>query len=206
MSEQEDMVMEQGDAEFTARLKAADQAVLASLESGMDLSQGLAAIMGQGAAAADVARPEGLRAEPTSRPHDHHGRKRQQRRHGEGVAGAVDGTANYYGSVVNMHGGESNAGMVVHHAAADDSAQEAALAALANLLDLLREFRAQLSPSLAEVLDRALADLMDAAQDGPGGPMKLYRALQSVAGVAAVSGATGAPVLEAVSAVLALLR
>ncbi|MCX4546581.1 hypothetical protein [Streptomyces sp. NBC_01565] len=203
MSEQEGMVMDDGDAEFTARLKAADQAVLASLESGMDLSQGLAAIMGQGAVAADVARPEGLRAEPTSRPHDHHGRKRQQSRHGEGVAGAADGTATYHGSVVNMHSGEGNTGMVVHHSAADDSMQEAALA---HLLDLLREFRAQLDPSLAEVLDRALPDLMDAAQDGPGGSMKRQQALHSVAGVAAVAGAAGAPVLGAARAVLALLR
>ncbi|MFB9586610.1 hypothetical protein [Streptomyces goshikiensis] len=202
MSEREDMAIDDGHAELTARLEAADQEVLASLESGMDLSRGLAAIMGQGAVAADVARPESLRAEPTSRPHDRHGRKRQQRRHGEGVAGAVDGTAKYYGSVVNMHGGESNAGIVVNHTAADGSGQQA----LANLLDILREHRGHLPPALAETLDAVLPDLMDDAQDGSGGSAKRYRALQTVMAVAAESGAAGAPVLEAVRAVLDLLR
>ncbi|GAA3123218.1 hypothetical protein GCM10020254_82950 [Streptomyces goshikiensis] len=36
MSEREDMAIDDGHAELTARLEAADQEVLASLESGMD--------------------------------------------------------------------------------------------------------------------------------------------------------------------------
>ncbi|WP_331725720.1 hypothetical protein OG264_39050 (plasmid) [Streptomyces xanthophaeus] len=206
MNEHEEMFTADDDSELDAWLKSADQAVLASLESGMDLSAGLAAITGQDAVVTEETRPEPQRADATGRTREHRDRKRRRggrEGHGEGLAGATSGTV-HFGDSVNIHGGFGNTGTVFSHA---ESPGATAQEALAQLRHALQELQGQVSPSLAEDLEAALPYLMhETPPPDAAGLAERVRAVMLVSGIAAQAGAVGYPVLVAVERVLALWR
>ncbi|MEU4274441.1 hypothetical protein AB0F57_05770 [Streptomyces tanashiensis] len=98
---------------------------------------------------------------------------------------------NYYGDVVNMHGGQGNQGIVHHHGSPD---LERALAAV---LQRVEELRASLPAGAVESVDGATADLAV--------PDRRRGALQVLQAVAATAGGIGQPLLDSVRAALELL-
>ncbi|AJF65931.1 hypothetical protein [Streptomyces vietnamensis] len=98
---------------------------------------------------------------------------------------------NFYGDVVNMHGGTNNQGIVHHHASPDLER------ALADVLARIEELRGQVEPEVAERLDGASAGL--AVPQARRGGLVLLRDL------AVTVGAIGQPLLDSVRAALELL-
>ncbi|MFF0555556.1 hypothetical protein ACH4ZU_29920 [Streptomyces sp. NPDC020472] len=98
---------------------------------------------------------------------------------------------NYYGDVVNMHGGHGNQGIVHHHSSPE------AERLLAEVLARVEELRGQVTPEVAEELDGASAAL--AVPQTRQGGLAVLRA------VAATAGAVGQPLLDAVRAALELV-
>ncbi|MGW6937612.1 hypothetical protein ACWGF3_01125 [Streptomyces xanthophaeus] len=202
------------DSELDAWLKSADQAVLASLEGGMDLSAGLAAITGQDAVVTEESPAEPRQADATGRAGEHRDRKRRRGGHegheghggragrGDGLAGAASGTV-FFGDSVTVHGGFADTGMAIGRSGSGGALPEA----LAQLRHALQELRGQVPPSVAEDIDAALPHLMD--EDPPEAAVfvERVRALMTVSAIAAAqAGAVGQPVLAAVERVLALWR
>lgn len=115
----------------------------------------------------------------------------------------MSGDNYYFGDSVSMHGGLGNTGIVKNHVApAGTEASPALEAAIQQLVELVRELRAQVPPASAQSIDDCLPDIT-----APTGvePQQRHRALMAVAGIAATVGAVGQPVVEAVNSVLALL-
>ncbi|GHI84915.1 hypothetical protein [Streptomyces xanthophaeus] len=202
------------DSELDGWLKSADQAVLASLEGGMDLSAGLAAITGQDAVVTEESPAEPRQADATGRAGEHRDRKRRRGGHegheghggragrGDGLAGAASGTV-FFGDSVTVHGGFADTGMAIGRSGSGGALPEA----LAQLRHALQELRGQVPPSVAEDIDAALPHLMD--EDPPEAAVfvERVRALMTVSAIAAAqAGAVGQPVLAAVERVLALWR
>ncbi|MFJ9765590.1 hypothetical protein ACIRUY_17415 [Streptomyces erythrochromogenes] len=190
------------DPELDAWLQDADRTVLSSLEGGMDLSHGLALILGQDAAVAEEARSASRGPEQTGSPHAHDDRRRRRRRHAEGPAEAGSSTV-YYGDTVNMVGGQYNIGMASSPAGFTHAETKQALD---RLCQLLQEFQAQTSSDVAEGIDAVLPYLRD---DDPAKPVRAEdrrRALLTAAGIAATAGAAAQPVMETVRAILELLE
>ncbi|MBZ6100998.1 hypothetical protein ACF1HU_15950 [Streptomyces olivaceus] len=105
-------------------------------------------------------------------------------------------TSNYYGDVVNVHGGERVIG-IYHNTAPDTELR----AAVADLTRLLGELRPVLSPDQARTVDDALPALTpDRAALRERGMI-----LASVSQIAAIVGEVGRPVMEALGRLLALL-
>ncbi|WP_426364637.1 hypothetical protein [Streptomyces sp. E-08] len=98
---------------------------------------------------------------------------------------------NYYGDVVNMHGGQGNQGIVHHHGSPD---LERALAAV---LQRVEELRGSLPAGALESVDGAATDLAV--------PDRRPAALQVLQAVAATVGGIGQPLLDSVRAALELL-
>ncbi|MFD8949814.1 hypothetical protein ACFV0B_13265 [Streptomyces xanthophaeus] len=205
---EEDVFTADDDSELDAWLKSADQAVLASLEGGMDLSAGLAAITGQDAVVTEESPAEPRQADATGRAGEHRDRKRRRGVHGghegrgDGLAGAASGTV-FFGDSVTVHGGFADTGMATGRSGSGGALPEA----LAQLRHALKELRGQVPPSVAADIDAALPHLM--AEDPPEAAVfvERVRALMTVSAIAAVqAGAVGQPVLAAVERVLALWR
>ncbi|MGW6949059.1 hypothetical protein [Streptomyces xanthophaeus] len=208
---EEDVFTADDDSELDAWLKSADQAVLASLEGGMDLSAGLAAITGQDALVTEESPAEPRQADATGRAGEHRDRKRRRGVHGgheghggrgDGLAGAASGTV-FFGDSVTVHGGFADTGMATGRSGSGGALPEA----LAQLRHALQELRGQVPPSVAADIDAALPHLMD--EDPPEAAVfvERVRALMTVSAIAAVqAGAVGQPVLAAVERVLALWR
>ncbi|WP_405715561.1 hypothetical protein OG264_37960 [Streptomyces xanthophaeus] len=198
---EEDVFTADDDSELDAWLKSADQAVLASLEGGMDVSAGLAAITGQDAVVTEESPAEPRQADATGRAGEHRDRKRRRGGHegragragrGDGLAGAASGTV-FFGDT----------GMAIGRSGSGGALPEA----LAQLRHALQELRGQVPPSAAEDIDAALPHLMD--EDPPEAAVfvERVRALMTVSAIAAAqAGAVGQPVLAAVERVLALWR
>ncbi|WP_051859321.1 hypothetical protein [Streptomyces xanthophaeus] len=199
------------DSELDAWLKSADQAVLASLEGGMDLSAGLAAITGQDAVVTEESPAEPRQADATGRAGEHRDRKRRRGGHeghggragrGDGLAGATSGTV-FFGDSVTVHGGFGDTGMAIGRSGSGGALPEA----LAQLRHALQELRGQVPPSVAADIDAALPHLMDGDPPEAAVFVERVRALMTVSAIAAVqAGAVGQPVLAAVERVLALWR
>ncbi|WP_225798995.1 hypothetical protein [Streptomyces sp. NK15101] len=98
---------------------------------------------------------------------------------------------NYYGDVVNMHGGHGNRGIVHYHSSPEVERL------LAEVLARVEELRGQVAPEVAEELDGATAAL--AVPQTRQGGLAVLRA------VAATVGGVGQPLLDAVLAVQQLL-
>ncbi|MFD5618488.1 hypothetical protein [Streptomyces yangpuensis] len=201
MGEDHDMFTPDDDPELDAWLQAADRTVLASLEGGMDLSHGLAVILGPDAAVAEETRSGSRRQEQTGSPHTHGDRKRR-RRHAEGAAEAGNSTV-YYGDTVNMVGGHHNIGIVSNQAG---SMHTETKEALDRLCHLLQELHAQASPDAAEAIDAVLPYLRDDDPTKPVSAEDRRRALLTAAGIAATAGAGAQPVMETVRVILELLE
>ncbi|MFF9981191.1 MULTISPECIES: hypothetical protein [Streptomyces] len=201
MSEDQDMFTPDDDPELDAWLQAADRTVLSSLEGGMDLSHGLAVIVGPDAAMAEETRSVSRRQEQAGSPHTPGDRKRRRRRHAEGAAEAGSSTA-YYGYTVNMAEGQHNIGIVSSQAG---STQAETKQAFDRLCQQLQEFQAQASSDVAEGIDAVLPYLRDDDPTKPVSAEDRRRALLTAAGIAATAGAVAQPVVEAVRAILELL-
>ncbi|MCX5409873.1 hypothetical protein OHA37_39280 [Streptomyces sp. NBC_00335] len=200
MSEHQDMFMDGDDPELDAWLKTADQAVLSSLESGMDLSHGLAAITGQEAAAVEDAHSGPTADEPTGWPYDRHGRT--QRRKRQRMEGA-DSSTFHFGDRVTIHGGSDNIGIVSGQSGPAPADGIQMHHALQELIRLLQELRSQVSPPLDQVIDEALPYLSaDASVPLQG----RRRALIAVMGITATMGAVGQPTFEVIRVILDLLN
>ncbi|MFI9727990.1 hypothetical protein [Streptomyces sp. NPDC052092] len=113
----------------------------------------------------------------------------------------MSGDNYYFGDSVSMHGGLGNTGIVKNQAAAGAGTSPALDAAIAQLVELVAELRAQVPPARAQSIDEVLPDVTRADAE----PQQRHRALLAVAGIAATVGAVGQPVVEAVNSVLALL-
>ncbi|MEW2555120.1 hypothetical protein AB0957_25745 [Streptomyces zhihengii] len=176
-----------GDDELDALLLAADRAVLVSLEHGMDLSRGLAAITEQKPAAGqDIHRPAPGTGAAGARP-DRRGRRDGQRSQEEVVL---------LGDVVNM---ADDAHTVVHHGSEQQPASDA-VAALRHQLIMLQEHASAQNAAIIADAVKDMTLLLD-SQEGP----RLRETLLAVAEVAAAEGPRGAPVLEQVTVLLELL-
>ncbi|MFG2751966.1 hypothetical protein [Streptomyces xanthophaeus] len=201
---QEDAFTADDDSELDAWLKSADQAVLASLEGGMDLSAGLAAITGRDAVVTEESPAEPRQSDATGRAGEHRDRRRRgvHGGHGDGLAGAASGTV-FFGDSVTVHGGFADTGMATGRSGSGGSLPEA----LAQLRHALQELRGQVPPSVAADIDAGLPHLM--GEDPPEAAVfvERVRALMTVSAIAAAqAGAVGHPVLAAVERVLALWR
>ncbi|WEH35128.1 hypothetical protein PZB75_18235 [Streptomyces sp. AM 4-1-1] len=111
---------------------------------------------------------------------------------------------NYYGRVVNMHGGTCNIGMVNGGSAqtGSSSADPALRAAIVELTALLRQLQTQVPPASA----RCIQDSLPAITADPAvPPEERHRALMAVAGIAATVGAVGRPVADAVRSLIELI-
>ncbi|MFJ5548335.1 hypothetical protein [Streptomyces sp. NPDC093225] len=108
--------------------------------------------------------------------------------------------SNYYGPVVNMHGGRENIG--INYGTAGGPARDTELgAAVEELTRLLGELRRHLSPEQERTVDEALPELVpDRTALRRNGLV-----LASVAQIAAAVGAVGQPVADAVGRLLGLL-
>lgn len=108
--------------------------------------------------------------------------------------------SNYYGPVVNMHGGRQNIG--INHGTVGGPAQDAELrAAVEDLTRLLRELRPHLAPDQARTVQGTLPELTP----DRGALRERGLALASVAQIAATVGEVGRPVVEAVGRLVTLL-
>ncbi|MFE9045174.1 hypothetical protein ACFYOG_30235 [Streptomyces sp. NPDC007818] len=182
-----EIVPADGDAELDALLLAADRAVLAALEGGMDLFRGLEAMGEQEPAGTqDVHRPAA--GSSGARP-DRRGRGEGRRSQEEVVL---------LGDVVNMADGVHT---VFHHG---KEQQLPAIEALTALLRQLQTLREHASAQNAAVIADAVRDvtlLLD-AQETP----RSRETLMAVARAAEAEGDRGAPVLEQVRILLELLN
>ncbi|MEV0749863.1 hypothetical protein AB0I75_32450 [Streptomyces sp. NPDC050273] len=198
MSEHQDTFMDGDDPELDAWLKTADQAVLSSLEDGMDLVHGLAAITGQDAVAVKEARSEPTAAEPNRRPYDRRGQTQRHRQRKEEAAGS----SFYFGDSVTMYG-DHNTGLVSNQPSVSPLTPDSRMQdLLQELIHLVRELLGQVSPEHGRTIDGALPYI---SNDSSVLPQDRNRALLTVAGIAATSGAVGQPTIEAIRAILDLL-
>ncbi|MFI8423592.1 hypothetical protein [Streptomyces sp. NPDC085479] len=182
-----EIVPADGDDELDALLLAADRAVLSTLEDGMDLSRGLAAISEQEPAGTqDVHRPAA--GSSGARP-DRRGRGEGRRSQEEVVL---------LGDVVNMADGVHT---VFHHA---DERQLPAIEALAALLRHLQMLQEHASAQNAAVIADAVKDVT-LLLDSPG-MARSVETLRAVARAAEAEGDRGGPVLELVRILLELLN
>ncbi|MER5930494.1 hypothetical protein [Streptomyces sp. NPDC002054] len=115
-------------------------------------------------------------------------------------------TNNNYGTVVNMHGGTNNTGIVNHHGTGGPGASPAPDPALEQavrtLLERLDELQAQVGPADAQYIDEARPAI---TADPAVQPEARNRALLTVLGIATTVGALGQPVQAAVEALRGLL-
>ncbi|MEV4426874.1 hypothetical protein AB0K23_16120 [Streptomyces sp. NPDC049602] len=107
--------------------------------------------------------------------------------------------SNYYGPVVNMHGGHHNIG--INHGTADGAQDDELRVAVEELTRLLGQLRGHLTPQQDRAVEEALPELIpDRAALRRHGLV-----LASVAQIAAAVGTVGQPVVDAVGRVIALL-